>query len=247
MTRSDIEDFIADQVQRRSAASAAVRFRSLQQLFKYLVADEWCDDNPMRGMSAPAVPEKPIPLLTDDQLRALLSTCRERTYHNRRDEAIIRVFYDTGVRVDEMTKIEVSDVDFDLDVIIVHGKGRRDRTVPFGAKTGQALDKYLRLRDREPGARGTERLWIGSRGPVTASGIYQMLERRAERVGIEGMHPHRLRHTSAHKFLEAGGQEGDAMHLFGWKSRDMLQRYGRAGQAERARAAHRRLGLGDQL
>jgi integrase len=82
---------------------------------------------------------------------------------------------------------------------------------------------------------------------MTDNGIRQMLRRRAKQCGLDHLHPHMFRHTFAHRWLSEGGQEQDLMRLAGWRSREMLARYGASAADQRAREAHRRMGLGDRL
>jgi site-specific recombinase XerD len=246
--RHHIEEFIAEQVETRSAATASVRFRALQQLFTWCLNEEELEANPMANMRPPLVPERPVPVLSEDKAQALLKACTGSGFVPRRDTAIVRLFLDTGMRLSEVTKLRVDEVDLDDDVAIVTGKGRRPRTCPFGSRTAQALDRYLRTRSRHPHAQ-LPALWLGANGraAMTDNGIAQMIRKRGREAGIEGLHPHMLRHTFAHAWLAEGGNEGDLMRLAGWKSRQMLSRYGASAADQRAREAHRHHGLGDRL
>lgn len=99
---------------------------------------------------------------------------------------------------------------------VVLGKGRRPRSCPFGKKTAQVLDRYLRARAAHRYADHPE-LWLARKGPLTASGVYQMVHDRANEAGIGHAYTHLVRHTFAHQWLAQGGQEGDLMCLAGWR------------------------------
>lgn len=247
VTAGHVQDFIIGVLETRSAGYANNLFRSLQQFFRWWAAEQ---DRPnvMAGMKPPMIPEQPVPVLREEQLRALLKSCDGREFLQRRDAAIIYLFLDSGIRRGELAGLEVADVDLDHREVTVLGKGRRVRSVSFGRKAAWALDQYLdvRLSHRQAEAPA---LWLGEKGkgPMTGSGIFQMVQRRGEAVGAKGLHPHVLRHTWAHMMKAAHMSDEEIMKLAGWRSPQMLARYAASTAAERARESGRRLAPGDRL
>lgn len=255
LVRATLQSWISELLdQGRAPATAKTRMQSVRHLTRWLVEEGEIEANPFVQMKTPKVDEPVVPVLTDDQIRALIKACQppaeERTglasLRHRRDEAIVRLMFATGMRASECINLEVSDVDFAAGTVTVRrGKGGKGRTVPLDAQAARAVDRYLRVRRLHKLA-DTPTLWLGTRGRGLAyPGLYWALGHRADAAGIPSFHPHMLRHTSADRWLARGGSETGAMAMHGWSSPDMLQRYGRANREQRAIEEARKLNLGE--
>lgn len=229
-------------------STIASRYRCLQQLFRWLEVEEEIDVSPMAKMRPPAIPEATTEVLSGDDQRRLLKVCEGRTFIDRRDLAILSMFLDSGLRLSELADLKLGDVDLDSGAALVMGKGSRPRVARFGSVVGRNLDRYLRSRSSHAGAE-SEWLWLradnGQR--FRAAGIAKMVKNRGEAAELPGLHPHVFRHTFAHRFRSNGGSEGDLMLLGGWRSRSMIDRYGKAAAADRAAEAHRAYSPVDNL
>lgn len=203
--------------------------------------------DPLLGIRAPKLDTKVVEPLTEAQLKAMLKACSGKDLRDRRDEAILRLMVETGARAGEVAALGVADVDLREGTAIVRrGKGGKGRSIPFGPDTARAIDRYIRLRRTHSLANRSPALWLGDRGkPFNYDGLHKSLKMRATLAGVEGFHPHRLRHTAAHRWLAAGGSEGGLMAVAGWTRPDMLLRYTKAQASARAADEARGLNLGE--
>jgi integrase/recombinase XerD len=248
LTRNNVAAFIASLLGGGSQpATAAARFRAVRRFSAWLTAEGELDADPMLGMSRPKLDVKVVTPLTDDQLGALVAACQGKTLADRRDEAIVRLMAETGMRGGECATLKLADIDIvGGRAIVVRGKGGKGRVVPFSPQTATAIDRYIRVRRGHSLAAGSSLLWLGERGKgFKYDAMHRALGQRAIKAGIEGFHPHKLRHTAATRWLRAGGSEGGLMAVAGWAKRDMLDRYTAATAADRATEEARGLKLGE--
>jgi integrase/recombinase XerD len=243
----DIQRWMAWLLGRYSSAYASIQFRALRQFFKWLADEEELPD-PMARLRAPKVAGKMVPVFTSVELSELGKACHGKSFAARRDTAIIAVFKATGIRLSELAGIRYdpgdparNDLDLQAREIRIRGKGGTARTVKIGHQAARSLDRYLRARARHAQA-WRPQLWLGvsNRGPLTATGIYQMVARRGRQCGV-AVYPHRFRHHFSHTWLERGGAERDLMELNGWASPQMLTRYGASARSARARRSYDRI------
>ena len=253
-----IRAFLLAEEKRTSAASAAVHFRNLRVFFGWLAKEgERENPNPMDRVEGPKVPKKAKDFFTDDELTRLLATCKGNSFIDRRDTAIMRVLIDTGMRVSGLANLRYDPDDESLnDVFLtkqklrIRLKGGDEIWVPIGKKAANALDRYIRVRNKHKNA-SSPWLWLGVQGHNTArmtdSGIRDVVGRRGEQAGIQNVHPHRFRRSFADNWLAAGGSTDDLMHITGWKTYDMVREYTEARGIARAHNAHARLSPGDRI
>jgi site-specific recombinase XerD len=153
-----------------------------------------------------------------------------------RDGAIIAILLSAGPRVQECEHLEIADVAITARTgsLRLLGKGDQPRTVPLPTRTREKITTWLDQRGREPGP-----LWLGQRGPLSASGITQVVLATGEAAGMNGLRPHRLRHSYATRLRQGGADPAQIQALLGHASLEAAGRYFRAGTAETAAIVER--------
>jgi integrase/recombinase XerC len=206
VSRAHVEAFQAWMIETRSASTALNKHKGLQQFFKWLLVDEQAiARSRMERVRQPKTPTKLIPVMRDADTSRLLQACKGKGFASLRDEALIRLYANTGARLSEVGNLLVTDLDLNTESVHFHGKGAKDRRVRFGPKTARALSRYLRARDKHKGA-GLPNLWLADRGaaPLTPNGIKIRLKRLGQAAGVPDVHAHRWRHSFAHEWKLAG-------------------------------------------
>lgn len=257
VTRRDVDGWLASlRADGKGESTRRVRLMALRAWFGWMITEPLTPitNNPADGIKAPAPDLPDIEVVPEENIAAVLKTCGGKSYVDLRDNAIIRLLYSCGLRRAELVGLDYpDDVDVREQYLVVTGKGDKTRVVSFGgSKTPLALSRYLRARRQHVG-KADPALFLSTRsGPgrgyrLTGGAIALLLKRRCNLAGVPVFHPHQLRHTWAHATKVAGLSDEDLERMAGWSSPMMVRRYGRAMADERARTAHRDLGLGDRL
>lgn len=161
-----------------------------------------------------------------------------------RDAAIVHLLLDTGARVEECARLDVVDVPITARTGSVRllGKGTQVRTNPLPSGVRERLSAWLDVRAGLPGARGSDQLWIGQRGPMSIEGITKVVLAVGTDAKQPGLRPHRLRHTYATRLREGGADPAQIQKLMGHASIETTQRYFRASDEEVAALVERVFG-----
>jgi integrase/recombinase XerD len=238
LDRKTASAFLADLLGGGTApATARLRYQALRQFAAWLAAEGETETDLLLGSKPPRLDKRRVDSLAPDEVTALIRACRAPAGAGRwtvfealRDEAILRLIADTGMRAGEVLALTVDDVDLKRRLVTVtRAKGGKHRLVAFSAETARAIDRYLRrARRHHRHAALSARLWLPTAnraGPWSYHALRGALAKRAEAAEVKAFHPHRLRHTAASAALDAGMAEGDVLAAFGWSSRQMLDRY----------------------
>ncbi|GBE04360.1 MAG TPA: tyrosine recombinase XerC [Nitrospirae bacterium] len=222
----DIRTFLASLYQKNLMKSSIARkLASIRSFFKYLHREGYVRSNPAKLVSSPKVPKNLPKFLTIDEVFALVETPKGETFKPTRDRAIIELLYSCGLRVSELTSLDISDLDIKETIIRVKGKGRKERIIPIGTKAMEAIKNYLperiSLKKKSPG------LFLNNRGGrLTQRSVRRILLYYSRMINLTGnLSPHTLRHTFATHLLHEGADLRSIQELLGHSSLSTTQKY----------------------
>lgn len=161
----------------------------------------------------------------------LLNTCSSDDFEDSRDRAIILILLDSGVRVSELISFKLKEVNWEQGrgALLIQGKGRKERVVPIGPTPLNAYLQYYYGHHQERAPDGAFPFVSQRGGPLTPTGVRQMLKRRARKAEITGVRvsPHTFRHTFARRYLVNGGSEIALKQILGHTTMEMVSHYAR--------------------
>ena len=234
--RDLVLDYLIESMEAGLAASSLESYLKGIKIFaKWCHAEGEVDAYELGGVIAPKADEVILPSVSPGQWEALMATCSKDTMAGRRDEAILGLLRDTGLRARELVKVDLAEVDLREQSMLVHGKGGRDRYVGYSDRTAVALDRYLRARRKSAGAAEEPALLLSVYGGrFSYAGLYRMLGMRAEKAQLPHINPHMFRRMFANEALDNDVPAGDLKALGGWKSFRMVEHYAKQHENRRA-------------
>lgn len=227
----DVRVYLNDLYERQLARTTIARkISSLRMFFQFMVANKFVAENPFENVAL----RKHQNHLPEFFYESELTTLFEVAYHEddplwQRNAALLEFLYATGARVAEIANLTLGQLDFSQRLVLIHGKGNKDRYVPFGHFAAQAMTQYLH--DLRPKLMAKqvphERVFVNHRGePITAAGITYILNELMKRSTLTGkIHPHMLRHTFATHLLNHGADMRTVQELLGHVNLSTTQMY----------------------
>lgn len=204
------------------------KISSIRSFYKFSSARFGINDSAFRLLHHPKKEERLPAFFYEEELETLFNSCQGDDPKSLRNNALLELFYATGIRVSELTSIELSDIDNSLGIVKVMGKGRKERYVPFGSFAQSALESYMKnSRPLLMKKKNHQALFVNLRGdPITDRGVRHVLNRMMEEAAIDGkIYPHMIRHSFATHMLSNGADIRTVQELLGHSQLSSTQVY----------------------
>lgn len=208
-----LREFIASEHRRGlSAKSLQRRLSACRSFYAWLLKNNVIDISPAAGLRAPKAPRKLPQVLDADEAVQLVELPTDAPL-GLRDRALLELFYSSGLRLSELCAMRWRDLDTASGIVLVHGKGNRERTVPVGSHAMNALQEWR----KESGGTSEKPVFPGrSGGPISQRAVQIRIKQLAQRQGLfKNVHPHMLRHSFASHILESSGDLRGVQELLG--------------------------------
>jgi integrase/recombinase XerC len=228
VTPMEVRRFVAHLSTRQQARRTIARKLScLRSFFRYLCREETLDHNPAASIPTPRL-ERRLPAFLDEQQTVrLLETPTKERWLGLRDRAILETLYSTGIRVSELTGLNLEDLDEISGTLVVRGKGKKERLCPVGETALKAVRTYLARRPTGKKLRVPYALFVSQKGTrLTVRQIDRLLARYVQAAGLpSAVSPHSLRHSFATHLLDRGADLRSVQELLGHASLSTTQIY----------------------
>lgn len=226
----DIEVYLQSMAERKLSRNSQMRkMSSLRSFYRFLAKRKLIKVDPTQTIVLRTEERKLPQFFYTPEMKQVISSLQGNTALTERNLALFELFYTTGMRVSEVSSLKINQVDFDLQMILVHGKGNKDRYVAFDDKTKSALQNYLEnARPKLLGSKADQDfIFLNNQGqPLTDRGIEYIMQRTFNKAGISGkVHPHELRHTFATAMLNNGADLRTVQELLGHENLSTTQIY----------------------
>lgn len=244
VTTDHLTDYLADRKKSGLAASSArIELIALKIFFRWLNARRLREGDPAEPILPPR-PEQNLPdTLNETEVRTLLESVRGHSPLDRRDRAILELFYASGVRLSELVNARIENLSLEEGWIRVTGKGSKTRLTPVGAAAREAIAAYLdHARPELVKPRTSSHIFLSRNGTrLTTARIWQIVKERAALAGLDPkkLHPHLLRHSFATHLLNHGADLRVIQEMLGHADISTTQIYTHVDQ-KRLKDVHRR-------
>lgn len=213
-----------------SRASISRKISSLRAFYQFLLKQQWIKENPFSYLNLKKKGLKLPNFFFNEEMEHLFEAAEGSEPLDYRNQALLEVLYGTGIRVSECRELTLTSVDLEMGVLLVKGKGNKERYVPFGHYASIAIQEYMQHGRQvlmEKYNKSHEALFVNHHGdPITSEGIQYALNQLVKRSSLtQDIHPHKLRHTFATHLLNNGADMRTVQELLGHKSLSSTQIY----------------------